>query len=45
MKMNHKLGVNVPEYVTTLTYEDVIKTVQYLVKLNLVMDISMIEIT
>ena len=25
MKMNHKLGVNVPEYVTTLTYEDVIK--------------------
>ncbi|WP_419767423.1 DNA-directed RNA polymerase subunit beta [Arcobacter sp.] len=34
MKMNHKLGVNVPEYVTTLTYEDVIKTVQYLVKVK-----------
>jgi len=24
MKMNHKLGVDVPEYVTTLTYEDII---------------------
>jgi DNA-directed RNA polymerase subunit beta len=34
MKMNHKLGVNVPEYVTTLTYEDIIKTVQYLVKVK-----------
>ena len=34
MKMNHKLGVNVPEYVTVLTYEDVIKTVQYLVKVK-----------
>ena len=34
MKMNHKLGDNVPEYVTTLTYEDVIKTVQYLVKVK-----------
>ena len=34
MKMNHKLGVNVPEYVTTLTYEDVIKTVQYLIKVK-----------
>ena len=32
--MNHKLGVNVPEYVTTLTYEDVIKTVQYLIKVK-----------
>ncbi|MEA1915732.1 MAG: DNA-directed RNA polymerase subunit beta [Campylobacterota bacterium] len=34
MKMNHKLGVNVPEYVTILTHEDVIKTVQYLVKVK-----------
>jgi DNA-directed RNA polymerase subunit beta len=34
MKMNHKLGVDVPEYVTVLTYEDVIKTVQYLVKVK-----------
>ena len=34
MKMNHKLGVNVPEYVTVLTYEDVIKTVQYLVRVK-----------
>ena len=34
MKMNHKLGVNVPEYVTTLTYEDIIKTVQYLIRVK-----------
>ncbi|OUR69812.1 DNA-directed RNA polymerase subunit beta [Arcobacter sp. 31_11_sub10_T18] len=34
MKMNHKLGVKVPEYVTVLTYEDVIKTVQYLIKVK-----------
>ena len=34
MKMNHKLGVDVPEYVTVLTYEDVIKTVQYLIKVK-----------
>jgi DNA-directed RNA polymerase subunit beta len=34
MKMNHKLDVNVPEYVTVLTHEDVIKTVQYLVKVK-----------
>ncbi|WP_419774121.1 DNA-directed RNA polymerase subunit beta [Halarcobacter sp.] len=34
MKMNHKLGVDVPEYVTVLTYEDIIKTVQYLVKVK-----------
>jgi len=34
MKMNHKLGVKVPEYVTVLTYEDIIKTVQYLVKVK-----------
>lgn len=34
MKMNHKLGVNVPDYVTVLTYEDIIKTVQYLIKVK-----------
>ena len=34
MKMNHKLDVQVPEYVTVLTHEDVIKTVQYLVKVK-----------
>jgi DNA-directed RNA polymerase subunit beta len=34
MKMNHKLGVSVPEYVTVLTHEDIIKTVQYLVKVK-----------
>ena len=34
MKMNHKLGVDVPEYITVLTYEDVIKTVQYLIKVK-----------
>jgi DNA-directed RNA polymerase subunit beta len=34
MKMNHKLGINVPEYVTVLTHEDIIKTVQYLIKVK-----------
>ena len=34
MKMNHKLGVNIPEYVTILTHEDIIKTVQYLIKVK-----------
>ena len=34
MKMNHKLGVEVPEYVTVLTHEDIVKTVQYLVKVK-----------
>jgi len=29
MKMNHKLGIDVPEYVTVLTAEDVIQTVKY----------------
>lgn len=31
MKMNHKLGLNAPEYVTVLTSEDVIKTAKYLI--------------
>ncbi len=34
MKMNHKLGIKVPEYVTVLTSEDIIKSVQYLIKVK-----------
>jgi len=34
MKMNHKLGVEVPEYVTVMTSEDIIKTVKYLIKVK-----------
>jgi DNA-directed RNA polymerase subunit beta len=34
MKMNHKLGVQVPEYITILTNEDIIKTIQYLIKVK-----------
>ncbi|WP_273211509.1 DNA-directed RNA polymerase subunit beta/beta' [Helicobacter rodentium] len=31
MKMNHKLDIGVPDYVTVLTHEDIIKTVRYLI--------------
>ena len=31
MKMNHKLGIEVPEYVTVMTSEDIIKTAKYLI--------------
>jgi DNA-directed RNA polymerase beta subunit len=34
MKMNHKLGINVPEYVTVLTHEDIIHTIKYLIKVK-----------
>lgn len=34
MKMNHKLGLSVPDYVTVLTHEDVIETVKYLVRVK-----------
>ena len=34
MKMNHKLGQHVPEYVTVLTAEDIIDTVKYLIKVK-----------
>ncbi|MDD3463589.1 MAG: DNA-directed RNA polymerase subunit beta, partial [Sulfurospirillaceae bacterium] len=34
MKMNHKLGLNVPEYVTIMTSEDIIRTVKYLIKVK-----------
>ncbi len=33
-KMNHKLGLNVPEYVTVLTKEDILRTAQYLIKVK-----------
>ncbi|MBN2721683.1 MAG: DNA-directed RNA polymerase subunit beta, partial [Campylobacterales bacterium] len=34
MKMNHKLGLDIPEYVTVLTAEDLIYTVKYLIKVK-----------
>ncbi len=34
MKMNHKLFINVPSYVTVLTTEDIINTVQYLIRVK-----------
>ncbi len=34
MKMNHKLGLDTPEYVTVLTAEDLIYTVKYLIKVK-----------
>ncbi len=34
MKMNHKLGLSVPEYVTVLTDEDIINTVKYVIKVK-----------
>ncbi|MCH9813523.1 MAG: DNA-directed RNA polymerase subunit beta [Epsilonproteobacteria bacterium] len=32
MKMNHKLDIEVPDFVTVLTSEDIINTVKYLIK-------------
>ncbi len=34
MKMNHKLGLDVPDYVTVITTEDIINTVKYLIKVK-----------
>ncbi len=34
MKMNHKLGLDVPEYATVLTANDLINTVKYLIKVK-----------
>lgn len=34
MKMNHKLALEVPEYVSVLTNEDIIKTAKYLIKVK-----------
>ena len=34
MKMNHKLSLEIPSYVTVLTTEDIISTVRYLIKVK-----------
>lgn len=34
MKMNHKLDIEVPDYVTVLTHEDIICTVKYLIRVK-----------
>lgn len=34
MKMNHKLGLSVPSYVTMLTREDIIESIKYLIKVK-----------
>jgi len=34
MKMNHKLGLNTPTYVTVLTNQDIIETIKYLIKVK-----------
>ncbi|RDU63504.1 DNA-directed RNA polymerase subunit beta/beta' [Helicobacter sp. MIT 14-3879] len=34
MKMNHKLGLNVPSYITILTREDIIESIKYLIKVK-----------
>ena len=34
MKMNHKLGLDIPAYATVLTAEDLINTVKYLIKVK-----------
>ncbi|MCF6243512.1 MAG: DNA-directed RNA polymerase subunit beta [Sulfurovum sp.] len=34
MKMNHKLGLDIPEYATILTSEDLINVVKYLIKVK-----------
>jgi len=34
MKMNHKLGMDIPEYVTVLTHQDIIESVKYVIKVK-----------
>ncbi len=34
MKMNHKLGLNTPDYITVLTNQDIISTIKYLIKVK-----------
>ncbi len=34
MKMNHKLDLNIPEYLTVLTNQDIISTLKYLIKVK-----------
>ncbi len=34
MKMNHKLGLNIPDYVTVLTNEDILESIKYLIRVR-----------
>jgi DNA-directed RNA polymerase subunit beta len=34
MKMNHKLGMNIPEYITVLTHQDIVESVKYVIKVK-----------
>ncbi|MCX6052576.1 MAG: DNA-directed RNA polymerase subunit beta [Campylobacterales bacterium] len=34
MKMNHKLSMNIPEYITVLTHQDIIESVKYVIKVK-----------
>ena len=34
MKMNHKLGLKVPSYITILTREDILESIKYLIKVK-----------
>lgn len=34
MKMNHKLGLNIPDYVTVLTHEDILESIRYLIRVR-----------
>ncbi len=34
MKMNHKLGMDIPQYITVLTHQDIIESVKYVIKVK-----------
>ena len=34
MKMNHKLGLEIPDYITVLTHNDIIESIKYLMKVK-----------
>ncbi len=34
MKMNHKLSMSIPEYITVLTHQDIIESVKYVIKVK-----------
>ena len=34
MKMNHKLGLEIPDYITVLTHSDIIESIRYLIKVK-----------
>ncbi len=34
MKMNHKLSLDIPEYITVLTHQDIIESVKYVIKVK-----------